>query len=177
MITPQDQRRQVLLAHRVPAGFLDAIDQSASDPDLALTLRYPESAYDYLPTIADNYQILKGWTITPVYEGSNGDTFWVLLSSPTQFKFVHFELEQDEIYDDFGDNARLMIADFLVGFYETCEHRSIQSIAAMGVAMGLPKAAQLLGALEDAGRQGLRNTFAGDKAWRAQHLKLYTSEG
>jgi hypothetical protein len=80
-------------------------------------IKFPEGAYFYLKSIESTYSILRGYEITPIYEGANGDTFWVLLSNANESRFVHFELEQDEIYDDYGNDFMLLLANCVIDFF------------------------------------------------------------
>ena len=102
MITPKENRRQKLIAASVPEKFLDAIDNSSDFEDFEYLVCYPSSAYFYLPTIQNEYSILLDYEITPIFDGCNGDTFNVMLTKENEIRFIHFELENDEIYDDFG---------------------------------------------------------------------------
>lgn len=173
MITPRADRRHRLIAKGVPEPFLDAIDDSGNDGQLRFMLRYPEGAYFYLPDVIDTYRILKGWEITPIYEGCNEDTFWVMLSNPVQTKFVHFELEQDEVYTDYGADPQLLVADFVVRYYESAHTQGVDQIAQFARKIGLSKGGELLEALEDADRNGLRSTFEGDECWRQENLPRF----
>jgi hypothetical protein len=176
MITPKEHRRDKLLSHGVPIAFLDAIETPPAE-DLEFILRFPDAAYFYLPTIQSAYSILRGYDITPIFDGSNGDTFWVLLSNTSEFRFVHFELEQDEIYDDYGTNFMLLLADMVIRFYEFADELNESQIAEAARSMGFPQADELATALASADEQGLRSTFDSDAKWRRNNLPRIVKDG
>jgi hypothetical protein len=174
MITPREHRRQKLQSHGVPVAFLDAIDKPPSE-DLEFILRFPDGAYFYLKTIESVYSILRGYDITPIYDGGNGDTYWVLLSNSTESRFVHFELEHDEIYDDYGDNFMLLLADFVIQFYEFADELDNSDIVNVARKIGFVRAEEFISALALADKQGLRNTFDSDAEWRRNSISRFVS--
>jgi len=172
MITLEVDRRIKLKSHGVPTKFLDAIDSASSHKIFESVLKYPESGYSYLNTIK-TYKIFQGYDVTPIYDGINEDTFWMLLSNSTEAKFVHFELEQDEIYNDYGDNFMWMLADLIVHLYESKDELSIVELIELSEELGFPNSELFLRALEKADEDGLRKTFKLDGSWRKEHIPKY----
>ena len=166
MIIEPENRRAKLESVGVPAAFLDAIDSPEQFKGLEFIAQKPEGTYFYLPDIYEDYDCLQGYDITPIYEGSNGDTFHVHFSNEHESKFVHFELEQDEIYDDFGSNFMYMLADLLIEYFEFDPDLGTEAFILYGEAMGFPNASQLFNALAQADR----HTFELDAQWRREHL-------
>jgi len=173
MIIERDKRRKKLIEHGVISAFLDTIDNIGEYQDLEFIVKYPDSAYWYLTDIYPSYSIFNGYDVTPIYEGGNGDTFYVLLSNKDETRFVHFELENDEIYNDYGSDFRFMFVDFLIGYYEFADEPSVDGLAESGLKMGFPKSADLFRSLESADKNGLRNTFDLDKKWREENVQKF----
>ncbi|WP_196157620.1 hypothetical protein [Reinekea sp. G2M2-21] len=173
MIIQKDKRREKLIEYGVIPAFLDAIDNTGEYQDLEFIVKYPDGAYWYLEDIYPSYSIFKGYDVTPIYEGGNGDTFYVLLSNNEEARFVHFELENDEIYNDYGSDFWLMFVDFLIGYYEFADESSIDALTESGLKMGFPKSADLFSSLESADKNGLRNTFDLDKKWREENVHKF----
>lgn len=163
----------MLSGNGVPIEFLSAIDNVSAFEDLEFIVKYPEGTYWYLKDIYPKYSCLSGYDVTPIYEGRNGDTFYVMLSKPGEVRFVHFELENDEIYDDYGNNFMLMLANFLISYYEFATEIDIEKLAEYGVKMGFKNSSQLFSALEKADKDRLRSTFELDKKWRNENLVKY----
>ena len=173
MITQKEDRYDKLISYGVPKEFLDGINSSKQDEELEYLLVAPDGSYFYLKDICNQYSILKGYEITPIYEGANGDTFWVLLSNEEEYKFVHFELEQDEIYDDYGKNFNHLLADFIIKFYDSAVDLELEEIIKRSAKLGFVNANKFLHALQEADKNGLRKTFETDDQWRAENIKLY----
>ena len=121
MLIPEEERREALLRAGVPETFLDAIDNLEEYGALQYLILEPEAAYDYLPTIEDEYEILDGYDIVPICDGPNGDSFYVLLLGSEGFRFVYFELEADEIYHDFKDSFQRLLAHLVIDWVEFTE--------------------------------------------------------
>ena len=172
MIVREDIRREKLLAHGVPSRFLDAVDGASSHEVFEFIFKYPESGYFYLNTI-QNYTILQGYDVTPIYDSLNGDSFWMLLSNSDGARFVHFELEQDEIYDDYGSEFMRMLADLVIFLYESEDELSIAEVARLSEELGFENAEVFLRALENADEKGLRRSFESDRMWRNQNIHHY----
>ena len=149
MLTTPENRVHKLKAAGVPDQFLLALEHLKEFGDLQFVLQPPEAAYFYLPSICDSYVCLSGWEVTPVCDGSNGDVFYVLLSTDRESKFAYFELENDEIYGDFGGNFLGLLAHLLIEFYEFSE-LSAGALTVLGERMGFGNADALFQALEQA---------------------------
>ncbi len=169
MITPKETRREKLLSHGVPVAFLDAIE-SPPHEELKFVLCYPESAYFYLPSVESTYAILRGHDITPIFDGPNGDSYWVLLSNQDSYRFVHFTLETDEVFNDYGSDFMLLLAHTIIRFYENADELDESQIAEASRSVGFPQSENLISALALADRRGLRCTFESDAEWRREHL-------
>ncbi|MBD3657599.1 hypothetical protein [Marinobacter sp.] len=173
MIVEAEKRKEVLVAAGVPEEFLSAIDSPNSFEDLEFIAKAPDGFYFYLPPVFKNYKILKGYDVTPIYEGSNGDTYYVLLTRDQEVRFVHFELEQDAIYSDYGNKFQFMLADFLIDYYEFATEVSIAQLSDYGVKLGFENSKALFEALEHADENGMRKTFELDENWRKENLPQF----
>lgn len=170
MITPREYRAEVLLRAGVPRAFLDAMDHLDSVAKLRYCIARPDGAYHYLPQIAPAYKALMGWDITPVCDGANGDVFFVHMAYGNLTRFAHFELEVDEIYDDYGPNFQRMLADLLIDYYEFDDEAEIDELVAVGQKLGFVNSVGLFSALEQASENDARRTFELDKKWRKATL-------
>lgn len=173
-ITAVADRSKVLIDAGVPSAFLSALDDLGSLGDLRFLLKAPESAYFYIPEIEKSYSCLLGWQITPICDGSNGDVFYVHLANSRDSKFVYFELENDEIYGDFGKNFQFMLAHLLIAFFEFSE-LGTEELSRIAGRLGFEKAPELLAALERDNH--MRDTFESDKNWRLNNLGLIIGSG
>lgn len=173
MVVGSENRKKVLLAAGVNEGFLSAIENPDDFDDLEYVAKFPEGFYFYLAPVYENYEILRGYDVTPIYEGGNGDTYYVLLSREKEIRFVHFGLEQDAIYKDYGDKFQNMLVDFLIYYYEFATELNVECLARLGKKMGFENSAGLFKALEYADENGLRKTSELDKKWRKDYLVQY----
>lgn len=164
-ITSEEERRETLVSAGVSTEFLDAIDNPSKFEDLEFIFRYPKSFYWYYPDIA-SYKCLQGFEVTPVFDGSNGDMFYVMLSRQGERQFVQFELEQDEIYENFGDNFMYLMAYFLIRYYEFAE-LDLHQLSENGIEMGFEKSRQLFRMLAEADEKRERMD---DVKWRSENL-------
>ncbi len=108
----KEERVFVLIKFGAPKLFIENIGKI---PELEFRLQNEEGAYFYLPTIS-NYEILKGLIVVPIY--GEGETFWVLGYNDKVQKIIHFELENDEIYTDYGNNWDLLLMDIMTQYFE-----------------------------------------------------------
>ncbi len=148
MIINSEERREKLLEKGVPKGFLDALDEPSKYPSFEFIAKYPEGFYFYGPSIASKYDCLKGYDILPICEGCNSDIYYICLISGSSFRVVHFELENDQIYDDYGQNFGALICDFLIQYYELADDLPVEVLAEVGVKLGFKEATLLFDALE-----------------------------
>ena len=144
MIVQEERRKENLLDAGVTSQFLDAIDRLEELGEIQYQIQKPEGAYWYLPSIEHEYEILKGFDITPICDGSNGDSFYVLLSKPDERKFVYFELEADEIYNDFGGSFQLLLAHLIIDLIGFSEDQNIEDITKLAESLGLLKAKEVI---------------------------------
>jgi len=149
MIIQEQRRKEKLLSAGVTSQFLDAVDRLKELGDIQYQIQNPESAYYYLPSIENEYQILKGFDITPICDGPNGDSFYVLLSKPDESKFVYFELEIDEIYNDFGASFQLFLAHIIIELWDFSEDQSTEELVQFAASMGLAKAKDVMQGLSE----------------------------
>lgn len=157
MITPEEDRRQRLISANVPAQLLDAINVSSECEDLEFIICYPKSAYHYLSNIQDQYAILLGYEITPIFDGCNGDTCSVMLTKGS------------EILDDFGSNFEVMFANLVIEYYEFSE-LTLDELIKNSKKLGFDQANILLEALSLADVKRERETFDNDRKWRNENL-------
>ncbi|WP_394391754.1 hypothetical protein [Shewanella woodyi] len=144
MIVQEESRKENLLSAGVTSQFIDAIDRLEELGEIQYQIQNPEGAYWYLPSIENEYEILRGFDITPICDGSNGDSFYVLLSKPDERKFVYFELEADEIYNDFGGSFQLLLAHLVIDLMDLSEVQSIEDITKFAESLGLLKAKEVI---------------------------------
>ncbi|GAA4113354.1 hypothetical protein GCM10022393_12290 [Aquimarina addita] len=111
-LIPKEERIHELLKFGAPRLFVENIGKI---PELEFRIEPVEGAYFYLPTIS-NYEILKGFTILPIYD--EGESFYVLAYTNTIQKIIHFELENDKVYDDYKLNWNLLLMDILIQYFE-----------------------------------------------------------
>ncbi|MGJ8685754.1 MAG: hypothetical protein ACSHWW_14075 [Nonlabens sp.] len=120
------KRKEVLLQFGIPRVFLDAIDNIKTiDSKLTSCINYPKGAYYYLPKIA-NYSIYKGYNVVPICDSGQGDSFYLLLYNNTEQKIIYNEIEQDEIYANFGLNINAVITTILIEFYALMDDEEVE---------------------------------------------------
>jgi hypothetical protein len=110
--------------------------------ELEFSVEKVDSAYFYLPTIA-NYSILQGLQIIPIY--NECDSFYVFGYNDTVQKIFYFELENDEIYKDYGTNWNLLLLDILFQYFEDEIERdlTIETFQKVGDKLGFQKSETL----------------------------------
>ena len=174
MIISKEERRKYLMDAGVPQQFLNALaDIDKYDP-LRFMIREPDSFYFYIDTIYKSYKSIKDFNIAPIFEGDNGDVFYVYLFNEKEQKFAHFELENDELYSDYGVYFSLMLANLLIDLYEIADELSIKELSKIGQEIGAPFAVELFKELEKVDEENLRSSFESDKVWRNNNLKKIT---
>ena len=127
----------------------------------------------YLPDIENDYSILNGFDITPIFDGSNGDTFWVLLSNENESKFVHFELEADEIYDDYGSSFNKLLANLVIDLYENMDDLESEELVGKVKSLGFEKAKDFIESIRSADEKELRMTTEDDEKWRKENIPMF----
>ena len=171
MIIQKEERRKRLVDAGVPQLFLDALNEIDKYDDLQFMIREPDSFYFYIDTIYKSYKSIKDFNIVPVFEGSNGDIFYVYLFNEQEQKFAQFELENDELYADYGTSFSLMLANLLIDFYEFADELSIEELSKIGQQIGAQFADKLFKKLEMADEESLRKSFESDNNWRKKNLE------
>jgi hypothetical protein len=172
MLTPVEKRTERLKAAGVFSEFLYAQDHPVEFQDLQDDLVFPDSAYFYLPQIYEASPYLVGWNITPVFDNSNGDIYYVHMEKDGIEKFACIYLEGQELGQDFGPDFRYLLMDFLIDLYEFYFDSPIADLARIGERLGFTNTNQLLNALVAAEEKGLRRSFEDDRAWREINLPL-----
>ncbi|MDC7126825.1 MAG: hypothetical protein PQJ46_14735 [Spirochaetales bacterium] len=76
MVVDELKRKEVLLSAGVPKIFIDIIDHPDDFIDLKYLISTPNSFYYYIPSIIDNYSILKEYDVVSIFE--NGNTYNIL---------------------------------------------------------------------------------------------------
>lgn len=175
MITDQSDRTETLVGAGVPSRFLTALETLEVFDELRYIIKMPKSAYFYLPQIQETHAYLRGKKITPIYDGSNGDTYYVLLQDDDRRRFCRIHLECEEPVEDFGSDFRYMLTDLIIKLYEFSQS-AVDELASVGVRLGLKEAPTLLAGLERADREGLRKTFDADRKWRESQLASILSQ-
>ncbi len=145
-LVPSEKRIEKLLEAGFDPTFLETIDHSSQiDFNLQSVITFPEGAYYYLPTISE-YAIFEGYEVIPIGDVSQGDSFFTLLSNNLEQKIIYSEIEQDEIYLNFGMNFKLFSAHLLINYYELMDdihfeqpEVALNIIAEMGEILGLDK--------------------------------------
>lgn len=170
MITHIDKREEKLVAAGVPKALLAAIDKPSEFRNLEFVAKKPDGFYFCPESIWQDYEILSGFEVTPIYEGCNSDIYYVLLSKKHENRFVCFGLEQDEIYDDYGSNFSLMFASFLIDYYQFSDEVTLEELIDYGLRMGFTQSEKLFKELENADNNQFLTTFEEDKKWRNQIL-------
>ncbi|MFD2593635.1 hypothetical protein ACFSTE_22545 [Aquimarina hainanensis] len=110
-LIPIDKRESKLLEFGAPKSFIENIGKIS---ELKFRVEKVDGAYFYFPTIT-NYEILSGLNIIPIYD--EGESFRVFGYNETIQKIFHFELENDEIYTDYGTNWNLLLLDIMFQYF------------------------------------------------------------
>lgn len=116
-LTPPALRKAALEDAGVPPIFLQTLGDDAQPDDLKLVIgRPPDDLFD---RAAPHYSILRQSVVTPVLECQGAIV--ALLDHDGERRFIHFELETDEVYEDFGANFQNVLAWLLISYYELSE--------------------------------------------------------
>jgi len=177
MIISKEERKEALLKIGVPEAFLKTLENIENENELRCMIKEPEGFYYYIDSIYQNYECIKEYNILPVFEGDNGDEFYVYLFNDQEQKFAHFELENDELYSDHGTSFDLMLADLLIDLYELAEDLSISELIKKGEMIGAKFSKQLFEQLVVTEENNLRSSYELDKKWRKDNLKEIIKSG
>ena len=110
-LIPIEERKSELLKFGAPKPFIENIGKIS---ELEFRVEKVDGAYFYFPTIS-NYKILNELNIIPIYD--EGESFRVFGYNDSIQKIFHFELENDEIYNDYGTNWNLLFLDILFQYF------------------------------------------------------------
>jgi hypothetical protein len=165
-----ENRDQKLLENGIPKDFLENIGKV---DELKYSVEIPEGAYFYLPTIS-KYQILKDSEVTPVYVC--GETFFVLSIKNGKNRIIKFELENDEIYRDYGLNWDLLILEIMIDYFDFAidDEISVDKFETVGQKIGFSQSKELFN-LRNLEIEEYNSKFNDDKKWRmeiAEELKI-----
>ena len=108
----KEERIVELLRFGFPEVFIENIGNIT---ELSGRVENVDGAYFYLPKIS-NYQILNNQSITPIFD--SGESFYVLATNDNSARILHFELENDEIYTDYGKNWKLLLMDIMSTYFD-----------------------------------------------------------
>ena len=138
-LIPIEERESELIRFGAPKSFIKHIGKI---PERQFRIEDVEGAYFYLPQISD-YEILKGLNIIPIYD--EGDSFRVFGYNDTTQKIFHFELENDEIYDDYGNNWNLLLLDIMIEYFDDDidDEINIETFKKVGDQLGFDKSESL----------------------------------
>ncbi|MDF1698228.1 MAG: hypothetical protein P1U56_20435 [Saprospiraceae bacterium] len=170
MIVSKENRKEKLLQIGVPEAFLKTLENIQNESELSCMIKEPDDFYYYIDSIYQNYKCIKDYNIVPIFDGDNGDKFYVYLFNDEEQKFAHFELENDELYSDHGTSFDLMLANLLIDLYELAEELSISELTKKGEMIGAKFSKQLFKQLVVAEEKNLRSSNELDKKWRKNNL-------
>lgn len=169
LVSP-DNRIQKLLEHGIPQDFIKNIGEIE---ELKYNVEKPDRAYFYIPTIS-NFKIIKDYEITPIY--NCGETFFVLSSKNETNNIIKFELENDQIYRNYGLNWDLLMLEIMIDYFDFVIDNdiSIEKFESVGQKIGFKKS-RILFDLRNLNIEDYNLKFADDKKWRkeiAEELKI-----
>ena len=110
-LIPIEDRKSKLIEFGAPKSFIENIGQIS---ELQYRVEKVDGAYSYFPEIS-NYKILNELNIIPIYD--EGESFRVFGYNNSIQKIFHFELENDEIYNDYGTNWNLLFLDIMFQYF------------------------------------------------------------
>ena len=138
-LVPKEHRVEMLLKFGIPQSFVENIGKVV---ELEFMVEPPDGAYFYFPTITD-YKIIADSTITPIYDC--GETFHALVCQGNASRIIYFELEQDEIYKDYGLNWQLLLMNIMIEYFDSAVEDGISEDAfcLVGSKIGFSKSKEL----------------------------------
>lgn len=104
-----------LIKAGVPSRFFTVLDEAEDYPEF--DIKHPEGAYYYLPTM-HQYEIFEGYSVVPVCDIGEGDSFLIYLFNDNDQKFIYCAIESDEILEDYGLNVNIMFSNLLIDCYD-----------------------------------------------------------
>ncbi len=138
-LIPIEQRESELIKFGANKIFIKNIGKI---DEIKYRVENVDGAYFYFPTIA-NYEILSGLNIIPIYD--EGETFRVFGYNESIQKIFHFELENDQIYTDYGTNWNLLLFDIMFQYFEDDidEKLDLETFKKVGKELGFDKSESL----------------------------------
>ncbi|QWX82525.1 hypothetical protein H0I23_08540 [Cellulophaga sp. HaHaR_3_176] len=130
-LIPREERNEKLISCGIPEQFLSSI---GNIDELDFMVEDPKGAYFYFPTM--DYKIFSGFEVTPIF--NCGEEFYALFEKNDIRKIVRFELENDEIYSDYGLNWNLLLMDILWRYFDLAleEDDSMSLFCSVGKRLG-----------------------------------------
>lgn len=111
-LIPKEKRVDELIRFGAPKLFIKNI---GNVPELEFRVENTDGAYFYLPQILD-YKIIRNQNIIPIF--SCGESFYVFTFNKHTERIIHFELENDAIYTDYGNNWNVLLMDIMIQYFE-----------------------------------------------------------
>lgn len=108
-------RKTRLIKAGIPSRFFTLLDRADNYPEF--DIKHPEGAYYYLPTM-HKYEIFNGFSVVPVCDIGEGDSFLLYLFNDAEQKFIYCAIEADEILEDYKLNIKAMFANLLIDCYD-----------------------------------------------------------
>lgn len=162
-IVTRENRIKVLQEFGFPKVFIENI---GNIEELAFRVESEDSAYFYLPSIL-NYDILTGKEVTPIF--CSGECFTVLLRDDNDERIVHFELEHDEIYTDYGTNVEMLLMDIMIEYYDDSgdDIVSLEYFIQVGNQIGFTKSEELY-RLRNLSVEEYNEKYEDEEGWRIE---------
>jgi len=172
-LVPIENRKQELLNFGFPKAFIDNIGNIA---ELRSRVENVDGAYFYLPQIS-NYKILKDQTVIPIFD--SGERFCVLIGNDEVKRIICFELENDEIYNDYGENWRMLLMDIMIQYFDDQIDNdiSMERFVSVGEKIGFQESRQLFN-LRNLPIDVYNAKFEDQDTWRleiSKELKIQSS--
>src|SRR5690606_31636458 len=111
-LVAKENRVTELLKFGAPKSFIENIGKAN---ELEFIIEKVDRAYEYLPQIS-NYSILKNLNLIPIF--CRDYSFYVFAYNEQTEKIIDFNLENDEIYNDYGNNWDLLLMDIMTQYFD-----------------------------------------------------------
>ncbi|WP_106793888.1 hypothetical protein [Aquimarina sp. Aq78] len=165
-LIPIEERESELIRFGANKDFVDNIGKI---DELKYRIENVDGAYFYFPTIS-NYKILNGLNIIPIYD--EGESFRVFGYNDSIQKIFHFELENDEVYDDYGTNWNLLFLDIMFEYFndDIEDELDITKFKEVGGKLGFEKS-EILYKLLDIPVDEYNEKYNGLEKWKKELAK------
>ena len=168
-LTPREERNERLISFGISNQFLSNIGKI---DELEFLIEDPKGAYFYFPTM--DYKIFSGFEVTPIFD--SGEIFYALFEDNNMSKIVKFELENDEIYFDYGQNWKLLLLSIMINLFDQYLENEISKnrFIEIGNKIGFEKSSELFD-LRDLPVEELNKKFEDNEKWEleiAEKLKI-----